>query len=254
MNRSGDINLALKISNLTGGYFGHPVLNDVNFDIADGELVGLIGLNGAGKSTTIQEIMGLLTPYSGQIELDGITLQEDLEGYRKKIGFIPETPSLYEELTLREHIEVTALAYGVSMEEAMPRAEKLLKTFRLEDKLDWFPVNFSKGMKQKVMIICAFLTNPSLYIIDEPFLGLDPLAIQDLITLMLSMRDAGASILMSTHILSTAEKFCDKFVILHEGQVLIAGTMEDLRAKFGKEDASLDEIYLELTKGVTIHE
>nr|WP_042753081.1 ABC transporter ATP-binding protein [Lactococcus garvieae] len=254
MNRSGDINLALKISNLTGGYFGHPVLNDVNFDIADGELVGLIGLNGAGKSTTIQEIMGLLTPYSGQIELDGITLQEDLEGYRKKIGFIPETPSLYEELTLREHIEVTALAYGVSMEEAMPRAEKLLKTFRLEDKLDWFPVNFSKGMKQKVMIICAFLTNPSLYIIDEPFLGLDPLAIQDLITLMLSMRDAGASILMSTHILSTAEKFCDKFVILHEGQVLIAGTMEDLRAKFGKEDASLDEIYLELTKGVTTHE
>ncbi|WP_445158924.1 ABC transporter ATP-binding protein [Lactococcus garvieae] len=246
--------MALKISNLTGGYFGHPVLNEVNFDIADGELVGLIGLNGAGKSTTIQEIMGLLTPYSGQIELDGITLQEDLEGYRKKIGFIPETPSLYEELTLREHIEVTALAYGVSMEEAMPRAEKLLKTFRLEDKLDWFPVNFSKGMKQKVMIICAFLTNPSLYIIDEPFLGLDPLAIQDLITLMLSMRDAGASILMSTHILSTAEKFCDKFVILHEGQVLIAGTMEDLRAKFGKEDASLDEIYLELTKGVTTHE
>ena len=104
------------------------------------------------------------------------------------------------------------------------------------------------------MIICAFLTDPSLYIIDEPFLGLDPLAIQDLITLMLSMRNAGASILMSTHILSTAEKFCDKFVILHEGKVLIAGTMEDLRAKFGKEDASLDEIYLELTKGVNAHE
>ncbi|MCA9747032.1 MAG: ABC transporter ATP-binding protein, partial [Lactococcus sp.] len=185
---------------------------------------------------------------------DGITLQEDLEGYRKKIGFIPETPSLYEELTLREHIELTALAYGVPGEEAMPRAEELLKTFRLEDKLDWFPVNFSKGMKQKVMIICAFLTDPSLYIIDEPFLGLDPLAIQDLITLMLSMRNAGASILMSTHILSTAEKFCDKFVILHEGKVLIAGTMEDLRAKFGKEDASLDEIYLELTKGVNAHE
>lgn len=160
--------MALKINNVTGGYFGNPVLEDVSFEIADGELVGLIGLNGAGKSTTIQEIMGLLTPYSGQIELDGITLQEDLEGYRKKIGFIPETPSLYEELTLREHIELTALAYGVPVEEAMPRAEELLKTFRLEDKLDWFPVNFSKGMKQKVMIICAFLTDPSLYIIDEP--------------------------------------------------------------------------------------
>ena len=115
--------MALKINNVTGGYFGNPVLEDVSFEIADGELVGLIGLNGAGKSTTIHEIMGLLTPYSGQIELDGITLQEDLEGYRKKIGFIPETPSLYEELTLREHIELTALAYGVPVEEAMPRAE-----------------------------------------------------------------------------------------------------------------------------------
>ena len=198
----------LKVTNLTGGYLGHPVLKDLNFEIKEGELVGLIGLNGAGKSTTIQEIIGLLTPYSGQIELDGLTLQQDLEGYRRKIGFIPETPSLYEELTLREHIEVTALAYGISVDLAFERAEKLLETFRLSDKLDWFPVNFSKGMKQKVMIICAFLVEPSLYIVDEPFMGLDPLAIQDLIDLMIDMKKSGSSILMSTHILSTAEKFC----------------------------------------------
>ena len=178
----------LKVTNLTGGYLGHPVLKDLNFEIKEGELVGLIGLNGAGKSTTIQEIIGLLTPYSGQIELDGLTLQQDLEGYRRKIGFIPETPSLYEELTLREHIEVTALAYGISVDLAFERAEKLLETFRLSDKLDWFPVNFSKGMKQKVMIICAFLVEPSLYIVDEPFMGLDPLAIQDLIDLMIDMK------------------------------------------------------------------
>ncbi|EQC54474.1 hypothetical protein LLT6_01015, partial [Lactococcus cremoris subsp. cremoris TIFN6] len=177
----------LKVTNLTGGYLGYPVLKELNFEIKEGELVGLIGLNGAGKSTTIQEIIGLLTPYSGQIELDGLTLQQDLEGYRRKIGFIPETPSLYEELTLREHIEVTALAYGISVDLAFKRAEKLLETFRLSDKLDWFPVNFSKGMKQKVMIICAFLVEPSLYIVDEPFMGLDPLAIQDLIDLMMEM-------------------------------------------------------------------
>nr|WP_213533896.1 ABC transporter ATP-binding protein [Lactococcus nasutitermitis] len=243
-------NVTLKITNLTGGYFGNPVLKDVNFEIADGELVGLIGLNGAGKSTTIQETIGLLTPYSGTIELDGLTLQADLESYRKKIGFIPETPSLYEELTLREHIEVTALAYGVPLETAMERAKKLLETFRLSDKLDWFPINFSKGMKQKVMIVCAFLVEPSLYIIDEPFMGLDPLAIQDLIDLMLEMKKSGASILMSTHILSTAEKFCDKFVVLHEGQVLAFGTLKELQEKFGKPQATLDEIYIELTKGV----
>lgn len=239
----------LKVTNLTGGYLGHPVLKELNFEIKEGELVGLIGLNGAGKSTTIQEIIGLLTPYSGQIELDSLTLQQDLEGYRRKIGFIPETPSLYEELTLREHIEVTALAYGISVDLAFKRAEKLLETFRLSDKLDWFPVNFSKGMKQKVMIICAFLVEPSLYIVDEPFMGLDPLAIQDLIDLMMEMKKTGSSILMSTHILATAEKFCDKFIVLHEGQVVAFGTVEELRSQFNQPKASLDEIYLALTKG-----
>ncbi|MCL2676703.1 MAG: ABC transporter ATP-binding protein [Streptococcaceae bacterium] len=240
--------MSLKVTNLTGGYFGHPVLKDVNFEVADGELVGLIGLNGAGKSTTIQEVIGLLTPYSGQITLDGMSLQEDIETYRKKVGFIPETPSLYEELTLREHIEVTALAYGVPMEEALSRAKDLLEIFRLSDKMDWFPANFSKGMKQKVMIICAFLVEPSLYIIDEPFLGLDPLAIQDLIDLMLAMKEEGSSILMSTHILTTAEKFCDKFIVLHDGQVLAAGTLSELRVQFNQPGASLDEIYLSLTR------
>ena len=179
--------------------------------------------------------------------LDGLSIREDAETYRKKIGFIPEQPSLYEELTLREHIEVTALAYDVAPEVAMSRAEKLLKTFRLSDKLDWFPANFSKGMKQKVMIICAFLTEPSLYIIDEPFLGLDPLAINDLIDLMLEMKKTGASILMSTHILSTAERFCDKFIVLHEGRVIADGDLAALRVKFNLPEASLDEIYVALT-------
>lgn len=239
--------MTLQIKNLTGGYFGNTVLKDVEFTVNDGELVGLIGLNGAGKSTTIQEIIGLLSPYKGQILLDKVTISQDPENYRKKIGFIPEQPSLYEALTLREHIEVTALAYDVAIDVAMHRAEKLLKTFRLSDKLDWFPANFSKGMKQKVMIICAFLTEPSLYIIDEPFLGLDPLAINDLIDLMLEMKKSGASILMSTHILSTAEKFCDKFIVLHEGRVIADGNLATLRAQFGLPDASLDDIYIALT-------
>ena len=239
--------MTLQIKNLTGGYFGNTVLKDVEFTVNDGELVGLIGLNGAGKSTTIQEIIGLLSPYKGQVLLDEVSISQDPENYRKKIGFIPEQPSLYEALTLREHIEVTALAYDVAIDVAMRRAEKLLKTFRLSDKLDWFPANFSKGMKQKVMIICAFLTEPSLYIIDEPFLGLDPLAINDLIDLMLEMKKSGASILMSTHILSTAEKFCDKFIVLHEGRVIADGNLATLRQQFGLPDASLDDIYIALT-------
>ena len=120
-----------------------PVLKDVTFEVADGELVGLIGLNGAGKSTTINEIIGLLTPYGGQIAIDGLTIQQDSASYRQKIGYIPETPSLYEELTLREHLETVLMAYGLDVTEGMARADKYLKLFRLDEKLDWFPTQFS---------------------------------------------------------------------------------------------------------------
>lgn len=242
--------MTLIVNELTGGYGHQPVLKDVNFEIENGELVGLIGLNGAGKSTTIKEIIGLLQPQKGTIEIDGLTLNKDAEAYRKKIGYIPETPVLYEELTLREHIEVTAMAYDIPMEVALQRAEKLLKTFRLENRLEWFPANFSKGMKQKVMILCAFLIEPQLYIIDEPFLGLDPLAIHSLLELMNDMKQTGASILMSTHILATAEKFCDRFIVLHHGEVIAQGTLAQLREQFQLADASLDEIYIALTKEV----
>lgn len=237
----------LEVKNVTGGYATIPVLKEVTFQVADGELVGLIGLNGAGKSTTIKEIIGWLTPYGGEIRLDGETLQEQATRYRKKIGFIPETPSLYEELTLQEHLEVVAMAYDLDWESAFARARRLLALFRLEEKLDWFPVQFSKGMKQKVMIIVAFMVEPSLLIVDEPFLGLDPVAIADLIGLLEEEKKKGTSILMSTHVLDSAEKMCDRFVILHQGQVRAEGTLASLQAQFGMEGASLNTIYLALT-------
>lgn len=239
--------MTLTVKHLSGGYFQHPVLKDLNFEIENGELVALIGLNGAGKSTTIKEIIGLLKPTSGSIEIDGLSLNKSASQYRQKIGFIPESPVLYEELTLREHIEVTAMAYDIPMDVAMQRADKLLKTFRLEKRLDWFPANFSKGMKQKVMIVCTFLIEPSLYIIDEPFLGLDPLAIHALLELLKEEKAKGKSILMSTHVLSTAEKYCDRFIFLHEGQIKSQGTLAQIKEQFAMPDASLDELYLALT-------
>ena len=238
----------LEINNLTGGYVHVPVLKDVSFTVESGKLVGLIGLNGAGKSTTINEIIGLLTPYSGEINIDGLTLRANPREYRQQIGYIPETPSLYEELTLREHIETVAMAYGIEQEQAFERVEPLLKMFRLDQKLDWFPVHFSKGMKQKVMIICAFVVDPSLFIVDEPFLGLDPLAISDLIQLLDEEKKKGKSILMSTHVLDSAEKMCDSFVILHKGQVRAKGDLPQLRQAFDMPEASLNDIYLALTK------
>ena len=238
----------LEIKELTGGYVNIPVLKDVSFEVGNGQLVGLIGLNGAGKSTTINEIIGLLTPYKGQIQIDGLELRTNPSDYRKKIGFIPETPSLYEELTLREHIETVAMAYDIEQERAFKRVDKLLEMFRLKEKLDWFPVHFSKGMKQKVMIICAFVVDPSLFIVDEPFLGLDPVAIADLIQLLDEEKKKGKSILMSTHVLDSAEKMCDSFVILHKGQVRAKGSLAELCAQFQMPDTSLNDIYLALTE------
>ncbi|WP_312249544.1 ABC transporter ATP-binding protein [Streptococcus parasuis] len=238
----------LEVKNITGGYINIPVVKDVSFTVESGQLVGLIGLNGAGKSTTIKEIIGLLTPYQGEILIDGKSLVQDAENYRKKIGFIPETPSLYEELTLKEHLEVVALAYDLTWDQAWSRVQGLLTIFRLDEKLDWFPVHFSKGMKQKVMIICAFMVEPSLLIVDEPFLGLDPVAISDLVNLLEEEKAKGTSILMSTHVLDSAEKMCDSFVILHQGQVRATGNLEELQHAFKMKGASLNEIYLALTQ------
>ena len=237
----------LKIENLSGGYNRKKIIENINIEIPKGSITALIGLNGAGKSTTIKHILGLLRPMDGEIKVNGITIRENNEKYRKSISDIPESPVLYDELTLEEHINLTAMAYGLNMKEAWEKADVLLKLFKLSDKKKFFPVHFSKGMKQKVMIICSFLVEPNLYIIDEPFLGLDPIAINDLINLMCEKRDNGASILMSTHILATAEKYCDNFIIIHEGKILASGKLSDLRKEFNMPDASLDEIYLALT-------
>ncbi|MFD1420193.1 ABC transporter ATP-binding protein [Lactiplantibacillus songbeiensis] len=242
--------MALAVSHLVGGYSQIPVLKDISFDVQPGELVGLIGLNGAGKSTTINHIIGLLTPMKGSIKLNGVTLASDPQQYKQQLAYIPETPILYEELTLKEHLEMTMLAYGLDQTAAWKRAHDLLKIFRLDNKLDWFPANFSKGMKQKVMIVCAFLTNAKLFIIDEPFLGLDPLAVHDLLHLIETVKKQGASVLMSTHVLDTAEKFCDRFVLLHAGEIQTQGTFDEIKAHYPDAGDSLNDIYLTLT-GVT---
>jgi len=216
--------------------------------VKSAEIIGLIGLNGAGKSTTIKHIIGLLQEKSGTIKINGKTLKKDPTGYRKQIGYIPEQPILYDELTLYEHLRLTAMAYDIEENVFEERLPALLEAFRMQRQLHWFPVHFSKGMRQKVMIMCAFLIEPALYIVDEPFVGLDPLGIQSYIDWMEKMKQNGAGVLMSTHILATAERYCDRFVILHEGQIRAHGTIDELRSQFVMPDASLDDLYIQLTK------
>ncbi|ALX48697.1 ABC transporter ATP-binding protein [Lentibacillus amyloliquefaciens] len=238
----------LRIDNLHGGYTHKNVLHGISFDLYPGEIVGLIGLNGAGKSTTIKHIIGLMQAKRGTVAVNGKTFQENPDTYRNQMAYIPEMPILYDELTLYEHLRLTAMAYNISEDVFKKRLPPLLKEFRMEKRLQWFPTHFSKGMRQKVMIMCAFLIEPPLYIVDEPFVGLDPLGIKSYLQMMDNMKSDGSGVLMSTHILATAERNCDRFIILHEGEIRAIGTLDELRRDFNMPEAALDDLYVELTK------
>ena len=246
--------MVLKVENVTAGYTQTPVLHHISFSVQSGEICGLIGLNGAGKSTTIKHVVGLMPVFSGNISVQGKELKENAKAYRTSIAVIPETPVLYEELTLREHLEITAKAYGQDTKETMERALALVEKFRLTKELEWFPAYFSKGMKQKVLIICALMLDVPLYVVDEPFLGLDPLGIRTLLECLEEKKKQGAAILMSTHVLDTAEKVCDTFVVLHEGHIRAKGTLESLQQQLDEQGVSLNDIYFSLTEVGDVHE
>ena len=246
--------MTLQLNKVTAGYTKVPVITDITFDVNPGEICGLIGLNGAGKSTTIKTIIGQLTPFSGRVEVEKLSILENQRGYRQSIAVIPESPVLYEELTFREHIEFVARSYHQMNEETMAHAMELVEAFRLTKQLDWFPAYFSKGMKQKVLIVCALMLDVPVYVVDEPFLGLDPLGIRTLLQVLKEKKEKGAAILMSTHVLDTAEKYCDRFIVLHEGKVIAQGDIEGLRATSNIEETSLEEIYFALTAGDDAHE
>lgn len=238
----------LEVNHLTGGYTKKEIIKDISFKVNDGEIVGLIGLNGAGKSTTIKHIIGLMEAFEGEIKVNHKELKDHPKEYRKSLSFIPEIPMLYRGLSLKEHIEITAMAYDLDDKKLLDKAIPLLKKFRLDKRLDWFPEDFSKGMKQKLMITLALISSPSVLLIDEPFVGLDPIAIMDFEELILAEKEKGNSVLLSTHMLQNAEKLCDSFVILHKGIVYASGTVEELSEKFNLENAQLEEIYRYLVR------
>lgn len=239
----------LQVDQLSGGYsVGRPVLHDISFEVKPGEMIGLIGLNGAGKSTTMKHILGLMLPQQGGIWINGKSRAEEPEAYQSSLAFVPESPLLYEELTVREHLEFAARAYGVEPEAYRERADRLLKLFRMEEKADSLSMHLSKGMKQKVMIMCAFVARPPLYIIDEPFLGLDPLGIRSLLDFMLEIKRSGSSILLSSHILSTIENYCDRFIVLHQGKVIAQGSLAEIGEQAKLPGGTLENIFYALVK------
>lgn len=240
--------MSLVVKNMSSGYRGIPVLKNINFTIPYGEIVGLIGLNGAGKSTLLKTILGLIKPIEGQITIGNQTINEHQSQFSQQLAYIPETPVLYEELTLKEHLEMTALGYGLPIETVMERAMPLLKLFRLENHLNWFPIHFSKGMKQKVMIICAMVTDAKVMIIDEPFLGLDPLAIKHFTELLKQRAQQGTAIIFTTHVLMIAEQLCDQYLMLQAGEIIAKGDLKTIQEQFGQPEATLDELYVQMTE------
>nr|WP_243735030.1 ABC transporter ATP-binding protein [Paenibacillus turpanensis] len=239
---------------VTGGYsVKRPVLQDVSFQVEKGQMVALIGLNGAGKSTTMKHILGILQAHQGTVRVGGVTLEEDAGKYRSTFAYVPETPILYDEMTVEEHLRFTAMAYGLDKGEAEPRMRELLDVFQMTPQKDKLPVQLSKGMKQKVMIMNAFLVRPKLYLIDEPFLGLDPLGIRSLVQMLVQVKEEGSSVLVSSHILPAIEPHCEQFVVLQQGKVLVSGDLKDVQQKAGMPDAGLEDAFLSLvTEGRAI--
>ncbi len=217
----------------------HLILSDIAFSVNQGDLVGLIGPNGAGKSTTIKAILGVLNEFKGKIQIDS---------KQNKYAYIPEQPVLYDELTLWEHLELVAAVNDMDMNSFPRKANQLLKRFDLLAKRDDLPGSFSKGMKQKIMIIINMMIDCDLYIVDEPFVGLDPLATKEFLDLIEERREQGAGILLSTHVLDTAEKICNRFVMLHNGRLVAKGSLNEIRASCDLPKGSLFDCFYSILK------
>ncbi|CAK8053761.1 ABC-type multidrug transport system [Eupransor demetentiae] len=235
--------MGLIINNLSGGYAGNNVLRNISFEVPAGKIVALIGLNGAGKSTTIKHIIGERLPYTGSITLDGVDITKDPTDFKNQLAYIPEQPILYDELTLEEHLHLMLASHHLDNAAHWKRAMELLGFFHLEDKLHWLPVNLSKGMRQKIMIVAAFMLDRDLIIIDEPFIGLDSPSQRDLIHLIKEQKEAGRSVLVTTHLLSAAKHFVDDFVVLQDGKIEFIGSPVEMAESHGLTMDTLDNFF-----------
>jgi ABC-2 type transport system ATP-binding protein len=220
----------------------------VDLDIRYSEIHALLGENGAGKTTILRCITGIVQPSEGIIEVDGIDLENNEQEVKRRIAFVPEVPTPYEMLTVTEHIRFIAMAYQ-TMDNFDARSENLTRRFDLYDKRNDLVLSLSKGMKQKLAIACAFIHDARVILLDEPLIGIDPKGVHELKEMIADARSAGKSILISTHMLDTAERLCDRIIIIRQGTILAEGDLETLhaRAKMG-EDATLEDVFLSLTE------
>ena len=231
----------LKIEHLTKSYGEKKAVDDLSLHIAPGEIYGFIGHNGAGKTTAIKSVCGILQFDSGEITVGGISMKVDPLACKAKIAYIPDNPDLYDFMTGIGYLNFIADVFGISAEDRTARIRKYADLFALTDDLASSISSYSHGMKQKLAIISALIHEPRLIVMDEPFVGLDPKATHILKTIMREYCAGGAAIFFSTHVLEVAERLCDKVAIIKDGKLVKCGTMEEVKG-----DTSLEAVFLDL--------
>ncbi len=233
----------IKLQNIAHDYGNKKALNNVNLEIKEGEIFGLIGHNGAGKSTTIKGIVSIIDHTEGNIFIDGKNIKEFRDECKNKIAYVPDSPDMFLRLQAMTYWNFISDVYGISEEDREKRINELCDIFSMSDVKEMFIEEFSHGMRQKTFLIGALIPNPKIWILDEPMTGLDPQAAFNLKELMKKHVSEGNTVLFSTHVLEVAEKLCDRIGILKKGELIFVGTMEELR---GDSTRNLEEIYLEM--------
>lgn len=237
----------LEVSNLVKEYKSLRAVDGLSFVIQPGEIVGLLGPNGAGKTTALRCVAGILRPTSGEIKINGFDLVQEQGKAKAGLAFVPEVPSLYELLTVDEHLRFVAMAFNrLDLYEA--HGDELLRRYNLIEKKKALVATLSKGMKQKLAIACAFVHEANVFLLDEPVIGIDPAGVAQMKSELQRARSEGCAILVSTHLLDTAEKFCDRVIIVARGRKLAEGTLAQLQTQSGLEGNTLEQVFLKLTE------
>lgn len=231
----------LRIENLTKTYGEKRAVDNLSLHIAPSEIYGFIGHNGAGKTTTLKAVVGILQFDKGEVFIKGESIRKNPLACKQKIAYIPDNPDLYEFMTGIKFLNFIADIFGVAEEKRQERIRKYADLFEMTENLAQPIASYSHGMKQKLAIISAWIHEPKLIIMDEPFVGLDPKAAHILKQMMREICDEGGAIFFSTHVLEVAEKLCDKVAIIRNGQLIQSGTMQEVKG-----DDSLEEVFLEL--------
>lgn len=236
----------IEINNLCKIYNGTlKAVDDLSFTVNDGEIVGFIGPNGAGKTTTIKMITGILRPDSGSVQVNGYDITKQPLETKSIIGYISDNPNLFLKLTGLEYINFVADMYKISQKDRVERISYYTEHFGMQDALGERMLDYSHGMRQKIMIIAALVHNPQVWILDEPMVGLDPQAAYNLKQMMREHADKGNSVLFSTHVLEVAEKVCDRIIVISHGKMQYSGTLAQLKEQYN--DMDIEQIILEMT-------